>query len=390
MARRFFSNEIEVVIKLSKYCNLRCSYCYEFPHLGDKARISIPKMVKLFTHFSSFRPDHCGKEDLYTFIWHGGEPFMVGMDYYDQIGKIQNEAIGDLCRYHNSVQTNLTILTQAHIEALVERRFFKSIGISFDVYGDERHDVRGRPSTEKVLRNLQALFDYGIPTGAICVLSRSTLPHIKAIYKFYERLGLAFRILPFHIEAVSGQAEAHGLTPHEIAHGMCEAFDLWLSSEHPITLYPLDTYLRSALHFLNGVRPWFYDQESDETIFVVDTNGEVTGYETYSGGVSYGNIFSQSFEEIIYSPTRKRHADESAQRIERYCAKCPYLGACSGYPAASANALEISWFSENVCYVSLVIGHMVRRLVETGLGVSAVAKVENRQPSSHVIAQGHT
>ena len=131
-------------------------------------------------------------------------------------------------------------------------------------------------------------------------------------------------------------------------------------------------------------------KSSDETIFVVDTNGEVTGYETYSGGVSYGNIFSQSFEEIIYSSSRKRHADESAQRIERYCAKCPYLGACSGYPAASANPLEISWFSENVCYVSLIIGHMVRRLEETGLGVSAVVKVENRRPSRHVIAQGHT
>ena len=30
----------QFVLKISKYCNLRCDYCYEFPHLGDKARMA--------------------------------------------------------------------------------------------------------------------------------------------------------------------------------------------------------------------------------------------------------------------------------------------------------------------------------------------------------------
>jgi len=215
---------------------------------------------------------------------------MVETAYYHQIGDIQDRVIGERFGYHNSVQTNLTILTPTHVEALAERRFFQSLGVSFDVYGDQRHDALRRPSTDKVLKNLQLLHDNEIPAGAICVLSRSTLPHLKGIFKFYERLGMALRLLPFHIEIAQGQTEAHGLTPSEIAAGMCEAFDLWLSSERPIKLYPLDIYLKSALHFLNGARPCFYDQETDQSVFIVDTSGDVFGYETYLGNSQYGNI----------------------------------------------------------------------------------------------------
>jgi uncharacterized protein len=367
---RFKSNHIELVIKITKYCNLRCAYCYEFPHLGDPRRMSIEQIENLFINVASFKPASASEDDLFAFIWHGGEPLMVEMAFYDDIGDVQDRVIGADFGYHNSVQTNLTILTPTHIEALVERRFFHSLGVSFDVYGDQRHDALRRPSTGKVLKNLQVLQDNGIPAGAICVLSRSTLPHLKSIFKFYERLGMALRLLPFHIEAVQGQTEVHGLTPNEIAAGMCEVFDLWLSSERPIKLYPLDIYLRNALHFLNGVRPWFYDQEMDQSVFVVDTSGDVFGHETYLAGSQYGNIFTQSFEEIADSPIRKNQADDSVQRIERYCAKCMYLGACSGYPAATANQLETQWLSADACYVAMIIGHIVRRLEQCGLGVA--------------------
>ena len=31
-----------------KYCNLRCAYCYEYPHLGDKARMSLETLGRIF------------------------------------------------------------------------------------------------------------------------------------------------------------------------------------------------------------------------------------------------------------------------------------------------------------------------------------------------------
>ena len=38
----------QFVFKVSKYCNLRCDYCYEFPHLGDMSRMRVDQIRAAF------------------------------------------------------------------------------------------------------------------------------------------------------------------------------------------------------------------------------------------------------------------------------------------------------------------------------------------------------
>lgn len=386
------AGKIEIVIKISKYCNLRCSYCYEFPFLGDRTVMPISNIEKLFSNIAIFETSAVSKladgEDRFSFIWHGGEPFMQPLDYYEQIGTIQEDTIPKSITYHNSVQTNLTVLTERHIDHLKERRFFQSVGFSFDVYGDQRPDISGRSSTEKVLRNLQKLNDHGIETGAICVLSRSTFPHIKNIFKFYESIGTSFRILPYHIEKLEDQTKVNGLLPGEIASAMCTVFDMWLATKSSIDVSPLDTYLGNAIYYLNSSKTLFYDKLTDESIFIVETNGETYGYNSYGGDCSYGNLFDQSFEEILVSKNRRDLASRANQRVETYCLDCKYYGACSGYPVADANPFEEKWLSTSGCYVASIINHIVNRLLETGLsGLGMGSRPFKVRPSE---ARGNT
>jgi uncharacterized protein len=380
MPKNFQSRQIELVIKITKYCNLRCSYCYEYPHLGDKARISLDNLEKLFRHVSALDlgdgpadPD----ADMFSFIWHGGEPFMVRLAYYDAIGALQDAVIDDRVTYHNSVQTNLTVLTDAHIEHIEEKRFFHEVGFSFDVYGDQRVDALGRASTARVLKNLQRVRDHGIAIGAIAVLSRATFPCIKNIYRFYESMGIGFRILPYHLEAFEQQTAMNGLPPTEIAAAMCDVFDLWLQSESPVTVYPLETYIDNAIAYMNGKRNVYYSKEANESIFIVDTDGSISGYETYLSEHRYGNIFEQTFEEILDSQNRRRLASLADARVERHCGACKYYGACSGFPVAEASPMEEAWLRESGCYVATIIGHIVERLEWTGLGAPRLAALDH-------------
>ena len=65
-----------------------------------------------------------------------------------QVNLIQKDIFGSELKYINAVQTNLTVLTERHIEFL-ERGFFEDIGVSFDVYGDRKNrygrEVSRRP-----------------------------------------------------------------------------------------------------------------------------------------------------------------------------------------------------------------------------------------------------
>ncbi len=73
----------QFVIKISKYCNLRCDYCYEYPHLGNKARMSLEQLRALFENIAA-SADELSLREL-NFIWHGGEPFLVPIAVYERI-----------------------------------------------------------------------------------------------------------------------------------------------------------------------------------------------------------------------------------------------------------------------------------------------------------------
>src|SRR4026208_2120843 len=129
---------IQYVIKISKFCNLRCTYCYEYAELGRKERMSLDKIAAFFHHALDYALEE--KLEYLDFIWHGGEPFLIPIAMYDAIGNMQREILGDKVAYQNVAQTNLTILTDKHLELLKSQRFFRGIGVSFDVYGDQRVD----------------------------------------------------------------------------------------------------------------------------------------------------------------------------------------------------------------------------------------------------------
>src|ERR1700733_9916909 len=98
----------QFVFKISKYCNLRCDYCYEYPYLGDKSRMSLEQVEAAFQNIKS------GIAELginrADFVWHGGEPFLVPLDYYEHVDLLQKQNFGADFKYGNSVQTNLTVL----------------------------------------------------------------------------------------------------------------------------------------------------------------------------------------------------------------------------------------------------------------------------------------
>jgi uncharacterized protein len=375
------AQKLQLVVKVTKQCNLRCSYCYEFPYLSQKGVVALENIERMFDHFASYQFDAqtpLAGDEGFEFIWHGGEPFMVPIEHYEAIGALEKSTFEPL-GYNNVIQTNLTILTDKHLDWLERERFVKrgGLGFSFDVYGDQRRDIRGLQTTQKVLQNLKRLIDNEIPVGGIAVLSQSTLTQVEGIFRFFSDLDIAFRLLPYHLETQPKQTEVNGVSPEDIAAAMCKLFDLWRQSEEPITIAPLQDYLADAIGFLNGRNNAFYDKTVDESIFVIDTDGDVYGHETYLQKHRYGNIFMQSFEEILASSARRDLIAKAGERVETYCAGCEFYGACSGYPVAEANPMEERWIASRGCYVAKVLAHIVEQLDQAGLGRLPSTDVSN-------------
>jgi uncharacterized protein len=379
---------INFILKISKFCNLRCSYCYEYNELGVRRRMSLHQLRTLFESVRSWAHRH--GDCRLNFIWHGGEPFLIPLDYYEQIGALQHEIFGTAISHSNWVQTNLTVLTDRHVEFLRQKRFFAGIGVSFDVSGDQRVDTRGRSSTQIVLKNIQRLRDADVRFGAITVLARNTLANLLEIYRFYDLLGISVRFLPFYKNASGSQVEQHALSFEEISGGLKQLFDAWLVSERATPIIPLQSYLRYALAFVGAARHSTYDPLADEGAFLVDTDGATYGHaDTYVPELLYGNVFSESFDDILAAPTRALANENNRERMSRHCSSCEFFGYCTGQYVADATKEQRRMLSDRGCPVREVLTHMVRRLNESGVSARIASRpdgVQNEEPALTVDA----
>src|SRR5262249_42427560 len=249
--------------------------------------------------------------------------------------------------YINSVPTNLTVLTDRHIEFL-KGGFFKNIGVSFDVYGDQRVDTKGRSRANAVRANIRKLIDHQIKFGAIAVLARDTLPHIKKIYRFFDDSQIRHRVLTYYRSVGSEQMQRHGLDFDEMVGAHKDLFHEWLASERATPVDPIKDYVRYAAQRIKGVDNDRYDRSLSEGVFMLDVNGDVSNIvESYEPEFCYGNLFDSSLKAIAESEGRARSVALSQERVRRFCHQCPYFGSCPGIFVANATSVERNMLEAN-------------------------------------------
>lgn len=137
---------MEFVTKISKHCNLRCTYCYEYNELANTRRMPLDNIQCMFRNLKPYCSAHL---ERISFIWHGGEPLLIKPAYYRQIGDLQRQILGEEVACWNVTQTNLTVLTDDLLKFLGRQEFFLGCGVSVDPFGNERVDTKGSYATTR-------------------------------------------------------------------------------------------------------------------------------------------------------------------------------------------------------------------------------------------------
>ena len=70
-----------------------------------------------------------GQEDEVVFNWHGGEPALLGLDFFRKVVELQRKYAGTM-RIENDFQTNGALLDESWCEFFKEHRFY--VGLSID------------------------------------------------------------------------------------------------------------------------------------------------------------------------------------------------------------------------------------------------------------------
>lgn len=355
------------VVKLSKLCNLRCQYCYEFEQLSDPARMSHGQLSTLFDHVAAHA---AATGETQQFVWHGGEPLALPASYYYTLFQLQKNAFAARARFRNTIQTNLYSLNDERIALL---RRFNSVGVSFDVFGDHRKTLAGRSSNRQVMENMDRLRAAGVRFGCISVMTPGVAENIARVYEFFSALGISFRVLPIYRTAFEDQHDGWSLTMAEVEETFKQLFDRMIDTDSDVIVSPLDGFLRNVVSLYGGVRtsrPYPRAQAAGERLFIVDTDGTVyASSDAYVPGYAYGNIFSQNVDALLDSDGYRRTRADRAARLET-CRNCRFGAVCSGeyLGEATREQRQVGPDGQTRCPIARALHeHIDSRLRERGL-----------------------
>ena len=155
-------------------CNLDCKYCYYLDKAeiygGKEPRMTEAMLEKVVQEYISAN----GVPEV-TFNWHGGEPLVLGLDFYRKALEFEKKYACEKV-IHNTIQTNGTLLNREWARFFRENNFL--VGISLDgpkdIHDKYRKDKGGFPTFDRVMSGLNILKGEGVEFNTMSTVNHAS------------------------------------------------------------------------------------------------------------------------------------------------------------------------------------------------------------------------
>ena len=325
---------ISVLIKpASGNCNLRCKYCFYNSIIRNRETENYG-MMDLDTLEILVKKVFESADIACTFAFQGGEPTLVGLDFYKTLIELQKKYNTKNIQVNNALQTNGIVIDDNWAKFLNKNNFL--VGLSLDgpkdIHDTNRTDVNKKGSYNTVMNAVRLFNKYGVEYNILFVVNAYVARHITKIYNFFKKQ--KFNYLQFipcldPLEEKPGGHE-YSLTPEKYATFLKTLFDLWhedVVKGKMISIRTFDNYIGMLL----GYRPEACGMMGEcNCQFVIEADGGVYPCDFYVYDDWYmGNIKEQSFEELYNSNTAKNFIDVS-KHVSPECKQCKWANICRG------------------------------------------------------------
>jgi uncharacterized protein len=324
--------ETVFVLKVSKFCNLRCAYCYEHRELHVRDVMAEETLQRLFAGIDAFGDDLCarGIQPTFSFVWHGGEPLLLAPSFYEAIIAGQQHRLRRF-PFRNSVQTNLFGINPESLKLVTAAGW--ELGVSIDFADGVRCNRGGRESNTSVIAAAEALRKSGARFGAISVLGAHNRNTLVGAYDWVCEFAEGWRILPVFGGGPDENLLRLRLAEEEVVRFFSELFERRATAERHLPIAPLDDYVKWASLKIAGQRGSGILREMLDNIFVVNVNGDVfTRPFAYESPSCLGNINTAAMPQMLAGATYRSCQQTILGRKLRNCIACESFGFCDTSP----------------------------------------------------------
>lgn len=313
------------IVKLTEQCNLACTYCY----IGYAERCQGEMHLSVLRRL--FRQAFSTREPKVDFVFHGGEPLLVGAGKFREILALQSTE-RQHCNFSgqcwNGLQTNGTLIDAEWADLLKDAEI--DVGVTIDYprshHDRVRADRQGSGTFDRAINGIRILQSAGVSKiGALTIVSARNVAHLSQMYSFFKTLGIGFRPNVYFPESPA-KMDADCVRPEDLTQGLITLFDIWLNDQTPLHIDLFEDIIESmvrgrsrACTFLNqcndfiGIRP----------------NGDAFICDRFTTPeFRLGNIMIDDLAAFATCPASNRFSERSLHLDS--CSECQWFPICRG------------------------------------------------------------
>jgi len=324
-------------------CNLACEYCFYLekkhvvPH-AEKFRMA-PDVLESFIR----QKIEAHRVDTVHFTWQGGEPTLLGLDYFRQVVKLQQK-YADGKQIQNGFQTNGVLLDDAWCRFFAEHEFL--VGLSVDgpeaINDEYRKTTGGGGSFQKVMAGLELLKKHEVEFNTLTVVHAGNVENADEVYDFLKEIGSAFwqfipiveRLKPDGDLAAPEDTADYPMAPWSVDPGkyglfLDRIFQRWVREDvGKVFVQHFESALANHIGMNPGVCVW---NETCGQALAIEHNGDLYPCDHYVfPQYKLGNISDASLVELVHHPDQLHFGRDKRDTLPRICRECDVLDLCHG------------------------------------------------------------
>lgn len=319
-------------------CNLDCGYCYYLSkeRLYPGSDFRMPDDV-----LESFTRQYIEAQRVpeVTFGWQGGEPLLMGIDFFRRAIELQGRYRRPGMRLINSIQTNGVLLDDAWCRFFQRHDFL--VGLSLDgpreLHDAYRRDKGGAPTFERVMHGAALLQQHQVAFNVLTTVHAANAGHPLDVYRFMrDEVGAEFiQFIPIvQRHNKTGFQEGTELTGRSVTgrqYGdfLIAVFDEWV--RHDVGRVFVQIF-DVALAAWMGQRPGLcVFEETCGLGLAMEHNGDLYACDHFvEPRYRLGNIQETPLAELVASERQRRFGLSKRDDLPRVCRECDVRFVCNG------------------------------------------------------------
>ena len=341
-------------------CNLDCTYCF---YLHKQDLLNQPRVTRmsdslLESHIRQYLEAQTSDEVIFS--WQGGEPTLMGLEFFQRVVALQGKYKKAGQRIENDLQTNGILLDDEWCTFLARNNFL--VGLSIDgpaqLHDHYRYSKGNKSTFARVMRAVERLHQHKIVFSALCVVNRKNSRKPIDVYRFL-RDQVRPRIIQFipGVEPVDFRSVAPGhwnwdslpflgasaaspgnpdsvvadwsVAPTDWGYFLTRVWDEWFSRDYGQVFVDQFENVISQM-FGHGAQKCVSARICGKAL-AIEHNGDLYSCDHFVyPEYKLGNIRVVHEGEMAFSERQKEFAYAKSNSLPQYCKSCSYLELCWG------------------------------------------------------------